>query len=95
MNMAQTFEPMRVLHDQVAQLSDSFQEHLGLVRALEPAKKFRDRILWLADTFNQAEKLQAEFSQFALRFDGSEAEASATTTSRKRTARAIAQPEPS
>ena len=62
--LGKTFEPMRIVHDQLAQLSDSVQSNLAqLVKALDPAKDFRDRIMTLARTLDQANELQADFGE--------------------------------
>lgn len=62
--LGKTFEPMRIVHDQLAELSDSVQTNLAhLVKALDPAKDFRDRIMTLAHTLDQANELQADFGE--------------------------------
>jgi len=60
--LGRTFEPMKIVHDQLAQLMESIQSNLAqLVKALDPAKDFRDRIMTLARTLDQASELQANF----------------------------------
>jgi soluble cytochrome b562 len=62
--LGKTFEPIKIVHDQFAQLSDSIQSNLAhLVKALDPAKDFRDRIMTLAQTLDQANELQADFGE--------------------------------
>jgi len=62
--LGKTFEPMKIVHDQLAQLTDSVQTNLAqLVKALDPAKDFRDRIMTLARTLEQASELQADFGE--------------------------------
>ncbi len=62
--LGKTFEPMRLLHDQLAQLSEGIQTHVArLVKSLDPAKDFRDRINALARSMDQASELQADFGQ--------------------------------
>lgn len=62
--LGKTFEPMRLLHDQLVQLSDGIQTHVAqLVKSLDPAKDFRDRINALARSMDQASELQADFGQ--------------------------------
>jgi hypothetical protein len=62
--LGKTFEPMKIVHDQMTQLSDSIQSNLAqLVKALDPAKDFRDRIMTLAHTLEQANELQADFGE--------------------------------
>jgi hypothetical protein len=62
--LGKTFEPMKIVHDQLAQLSDSVQSNLAqLVKALDPAKDFRDHIMTLAHTLEQANELQADFGE--------------------------------
>jgi len=62
--LGKTFEPMRLLHDQLAQLSDGIQTHVAqLVKSLDPAKDFRDRINALARAMDQASELQADFGE--------------------------------
>jgi hypothetical protein len=62
--LGKTFEPMKLVHDQLAQLSESIQTNLAaLVKALDPAKDFRDRIMTLVRTLEQASELQADFGE--------------------------------
>lgn len=63
-HLGKTFEPMRLLHDQLTQLSDGIQMHVAqLVKSLDPAKDFRDRISALARAMDQASELQADFGE--------------------------------
>jgi hypothetical protein len=62
--LGKTFEPMRLLHDQLAQLSDGIQQHVAqLVKSLDPAKDFRERIGALGRSMDQASELQADFGE--------------------------------
>jgi len=70
--LGKTFEPMRLLHDQLAQLSDGIQTHVAqLVKSLDPAKDFRDRISALARAMDQASELQADFGELYSTFRAS------------------------
>jgi ABC-type multidrug transport system fused ATPase/permease subunit len=60
--MAETFAPMKVLHNGLAEVTDSLEDHLAqLVLSLDPVRRFGERLRQLADTFDQAEQVQAEF----------------------------------
>src|SRR5258708_31150426 len=60
-NLAQlvrSFSPAQPLQEELATLTDSFQTELeGLVGSLQPAKDFRDRILVLARSLDQANEM--------------------------------------
>jgi hypothetical protein len=62
---------MKGLQEQLSQLSEAFQLHLGqLVQAIEPAKEFQLQILKLARMFDSATELQDSFAQLMETFKG-------------------------
>jgi hypothetical protein len=76
--LAQTFEPMKGLHEQFAQFSEAFQIHLDrLAGSLQPAKEFQLELLELARAFDPVADLQAEFTRLADTFKGNPATANA------------------
>jgi hypothetical protein len=86
--LGKTFEPMRLLHDQLARLSDGVQFHVAeLVKSLDPAKDFRDRITALARSMEQASELQAGFRELYSAFrpdSGTDADGSQREEPRQR-----------
>jgi hypothetical protein len=67
--LAQTFEPMKGLQEQFAQLSEAFQIHLNcLAGSLQPARQFQLELLELARVFDSVADLQAQFTQLAETF---------------------------
>jgi hypothetical protein len=61
-SLAENFEPMRLLYDQVTGLTSVFLENVGKLGAvLDPAALLRERILTLAQSFDSATSLQSNF----------------------------------
>jgi hypothetical protein len=71
-NLAQlvrAFSPAQPLQEELATLTDAFQTELeGLVGSLQPAKDFRDRILVLARSLDQANEMLDELRELQASF---------------------------
>ncbi len=62
-SLTNDFEPMRLLHNQVSQLTSTVQSELGqLVKSLDPVKELNDKVSTFARSLRQVSELHTDLS---------------------------------
>ncbi len=68
--LAEKFDPLKSIQNQLAEMSRSFRDHLNyLVAVMEPASKIQERFAELAQSFEPALGLKERFQQLAREFE--------------------------